>query len=283
MWQSFLELLRISRPPFWVILPLVFCLGLAYGRHGFTDPSFNFTPLMLTQLLMLTFPICLFTFGLNDIYDDESDRHNPRKTGLEGIRLDPSLHKTVRISVWGAGFVFSCLCVASANPAVIYFGIATLVSSYAYSVPPWRLKARPPLDAVTAGILGFIAPFGMGYSLVDNGMNMPLQVYGFGVCVMGFHAFSTISDFSVDKSMGDRTFAVAFGKRTAALLPCVIFLCFSPLINVEYVKAFFLGCAILCAISAIFPSERLARYFCISMFVGASAVSGWWVLTVALK
>ncbi|WP_291321866.1 hypothetical protein, partial [Desulfonatronospira sp.] len=80
MWKSLLILLKASRPPLWPALPLVFCMGLIYGEYGLLSPDFRFTPLMLLQMAMLSFPLCLFTFGLNDIHDHASDSINPRKT-----------------------------------------------------------------------------------------------------------------------------------------------------------------------------------------------------------
>jgi len=283
MLQSCLLLLKVSRPPFWIILPVVFCLGLAYGQHGLADPLFRFTPLMVIQIFMFSFPACLFTFGLNDIHDEAGDRLNPRKTGIEGSRIPDGSHKLVKMSAFGAGVSLLLSSAASANPLNIYFAVTLLATAYVYSTPPWRFKTRPPLDIITAGILGFLAPFGMGFSLADDAMNLPVHALFFTLCVMGFHAFSTISDYSSDKEIGDRTFAVAFGKRAAALLPVPIFLCGFFLIRVDYVRIFFLACAILSLLSAIFPSEKLARYSCIAMFLGAAFSSCFWLGTLALR
>jgi 4-hydroxybenzoate polyprenyltransferase len=280
MLRSFLELLKISRPPLWIILPLIFCLGLAYGRNGLTDPFFRLTPLMIAQIFMLSFPMCLFTFGLNDIHDRASDRLNPRKRGFEGTLLAEGSQKIVKTAAVGVGVLFLCVSAASADPGHIYFAVTLLVFSYAYSSPPWRFKTRPPLDVVSAGVLGFLAPFGMGFSLVDNSLDLPFHAYFFTVCVMGFHAFSTISDYSADITVGDRTFAVAYGKRAAALLPALIFLSCLFVIRVVYIKVFFVACAALCFVSAAFPSERLARYSFLAMFLGAAVISGFWVLSL---
>lgn len=280
MLQSLLELLRISRPPLWIVLPLIFCLGLAYGQHGLTDPSFRLTPFMIAQIFMLSFPMCLFTFGLNDIHDRASDRLNPRKRGIEGTLLAEGSQKPVKVAAFWAGVLFLCVSAASADPGHVYFAVMLLVFSYAYSTPPWRFKTRPPLDIVSAGVLGFLAPFGMGFSLVDNALDLPFHAFFFTMCVMGFHAFSTISDYSADKTVGDRTFAVAYGKRAAALLPALIFLCCLFVIRVVYIKVFFVVCAALCLASAAFPSEKLARYSFLAMFLGATVISGSWILSL---
>jgi 4-hydroxybenzoate polyprenyltransferase len=280
IWRNFLFLLRISRPPLWIALPLVFLMGLAYAQHGLTDSSFHFTPLIILQLFLLSFPICLYTFGLNDIYDHESDRINPRKNGIEGVRLETQHHKMVRTAAFSAGFLFLSTAAATQNPANIFFAVTILCLSCVYSVPPWRLKVRPPLDVISAGILGFLAPFAMGYSFADDATAIPFQAYYFTFCVMGFHAFSTIMDHDVDKQLGDRTFAVAYGKRAAALFPAVVFLYSLFIVNIIYIKGFFMLCLLMCLFVAINPSEKIARYSFLLMFLGAAAVLGVWIASL---
>jgi len=283
MLRKFLILLKISRPPLWIALPLVFCMGLAYGQRGLTDSSFRFTPLIILQMFMLSFPICLFTFGLNDVYDYASDQLNPRKNGIEGILLEIRYHRMVKIAAWSVGIVFLCVSAATANLANAYFSVTLLCLSYVYSAPPWRLKIRPPFDVVSAGIMGFFAPFALGYSFVDDAMALPFQAYYFTCCVMGFHAFSTIMDYDVDKRSGDRTFAVAYGKRAAALFPAAIFLCSLFIIRVNYTKGFFMACLVLFVLTAVIPSERIARYSFLAMFLSAVAIVTIWIASSVLR
>jgi len=133
------------------------------------------------------------------------------------------------------------------------------------------------LDVVSAGILGFLAPFALGYSFVDDATAIPPQAYYFTLCVMGLHAFSTIMDYEVDKNIGDRTFAVAYGKRIAAFLPGCIFLLSLFFVTAIYVKGFFIVCSLLSFFTAINPSEKFARYFFLLMFLGAIIALGSWI------
>lgn len=277
MRQKFLVLLKVSRPPLWIALPLVFCLGMAYGRHGLTDPAFRFTPLMILQILMLSFPVCLFTFGLNDIHDHQSDELNPRKKGMEGIILQPRYHRLVRIVALCAGILFCGVSLATVNFFNFFYAFSLIVLSYAYSTPPWRFKTRPPLDAVSAGIIGFLAPFALGYSFVDDAAALPFHAYCFAFCVMGFHTFSTIMDYDVDKLSGDRTFATAYGKRAAALFPALIVLFTLFFIHVLFIKVFFIFCLLLSVIVLINPSQRLAHYSFLAIFLGAIIIVSVWV------
>jgi len=280
MWQRFLLLVKTSRPPLWIALPLVFCMGLAYGQRGLTDPSFRFTPLIILQMCLLSFPICLFTFGLNDIHDHVSDQMNPRKKGIEGVRLETRHHRMVKIAALGVGIVFLGVSAATVNLLNVFFAVTILCLSYVYSAPPWRLKTKPPFDVVSAGILGFFAPFALGYSFVDNATALPLQAYYFTCCVMGFHAFSTIMDHDVDELIGDRTFSVAYGKRAAALFPAIIFLCSLFIVHITYIRIFFMACLVLCITVAVVPSERIARYSFLAMFLGAVATVSVWIASL---
>ena len=276
MWKLLLILFKASRPPLWPALPLVFCMGLAYGEHGLLHPDFRFTFLMFLQMATLSFPLCLFTFGLNDIHDHASDRINPRKTGVEGTPLDVSLHKLVRNAAFAAGGLFFCVSLATLDPANIFYAVSILALSFAYSTPPWRLKTRPPLDVVAAGIIGFLAPFALGFSFVDNAWALSLQAYYFCLCIMGFHAFSTIMDYETDRAVGDGTFAAAYGKRAAALFAAAIFLPGPFMVREVYVKLFLGACAALALAVATVPSEKLARYSFRVMFAGAVlAVAAW--------
>jgi 4-hydroxybenzoate polyprenyltransferase len=283
MWRRFLILLKISRPPLWIALPLVFCMGLAYGQRGLTDPFFRFTPLIILQLFLLSFPLCLFTFGLNDVHDHVSDQMNPRKKGSEGIRLETRDHRMVKIAAFGVGIVFLCVSAATANPANVYFAVTLLCLSYVYSAPPWRLKIRPPFDVVSAGILGFFAPFALGYSFVDDATALPFQAYYFTCCAIGFHAFSTIMDYDVDKRIGDRTFAVAYGKRAAALFPAAISLCSLFFVRENYLKVFAMAGLVLFIVVAVIPSERIARYSFPALFLAAVAIVGVWIASFVLR
>lgn len=277
MREKYLILLKVSRPPLWLALPLVFCLGLAYGKHGLTDPVFHFTPLMILQMLMLSFPICLFTFGINDVYDYKSDKINSRKLGVEGTILPDEYHDFVKKAVLGTGIAFSSVSLMTLNPINIFFAVTIVVLSYVYSAPPWRLKTRPPLDAISGGIIGFLAPFAMGYSFVDDATALPFHAYCFTLCVMGLHAFSTIMDYDVDKRSGDQTFAVAFGKRAAALFPAIIFLFTIIFIHVIYVKVFFVLCIFLFLVVFFIPSERIARFIFLSIFLVTVIVVSVWI------
>jgi 4-hydroxybenzoate polyprenyltransferase len=99
---------------------------------------------------------------------------------------------------------------------------------------------------------------------------------------MGFHAFSTIGDYDVDKRIGDRTFAVAYGKRAAALFPAAISLCSLFFVRLNYLKVFAMAGLVLFIVVAVIPSERIARYSFQALFLAAVAIVGVWIASFVL-
>ena len=90
-------LLKTSRPIFWIVQPLVFLISLFISGAALSSLS-------IIQLILLSFPYCIFLYGINDVYDYESDKLNPRKGLVEGIKLKPKYHDFVkRVSYWMIG------------------------------------------------------------------------------------------------------------------------------------------------------------------------------------
>ena len=104
--------------------------------------------------------------------------------------------------------------------------------SYFYSAPPLRFKERPPLDSFANDVGYFFLPFLLGFSFsfsfggsISNNFDVWVDIILITFCVLGFHAFTSIADYTADKKAGYKTFATVFGKRSAnfnALLTFII-------------------------------------------------------------
>ena len=90
-------------------------------------------------------------------------------------------------------------------------------------------------------------------------------------------------DYDVDKRIGDRTFAVAYGKRAAALFPAAVFLCTLFIVRVNYIRIFFIACLALFILVAIIPSERIARYSPLAIFLSVVAIVVVWIAPFVLR
>lgn len=183
-------LVKVSRPCGWILGPLIFLFGFLYSEALYSTAA-------ILELVLLSFPFCVFLYGINDIYDYKSDRINPRKGSFEGIKLRPEHYTFVkRIS-----FIFALLLATSSILSwnlSNFIGISLLLFfSFQYSAPPLRLKEKPPLDSFSNGILYFYAPFLMGFSFGGHILMLPPKIYFVTLATMGIHSLSTIMDYTV--------------------------------------------------------------------------------------
>ncbi len=254
-------LVEVSRPISWIILPLVFVFGVLMSGAKFTF-------LTLLQIALLSFPYNLILYGINDVYDYESDKRNPRKNSIWGLILNPTYASLiVNSSIVSAVAIFlSSLLTLNLLNIIVMF--TALFLAYAYSAPPLRLKTKPPFDSITNGAY-FIVPFLLGVSFGRFPSTFLVQMIWATVSVMGLHAFSTIMDYSADKKAGDVTFAVKFGKRTAAAVFFVVSFCALLFGGFGFfmLNYFLLFCASLALIEFFFPSEKLAVLFFEFIFI----------------
>lgn len=212
-----------SRPLSWVNTAYPF--GAAYLLMG-GGLSLDF---WLGCLFFLV-PYNLAMYGINDVFDYESDMRNPRKGGVEGSVLDPALHRpTLRAAV------ISCL------PFALYFLVsapwaakATLLFSLfavvAYSAKGLRFKEIPVLDSVTsslhfstpawfavallAGVAGGDAA-GADAGVLGSGVSAAgaLGLIAFFLWGMASQAFGAVQDIGPDREAGLKSIATALGAR----------------------------------------------------------------------
>ena len=128
-------------------------------------------------MVLLTFPMNLIGCGLNDIYDFDSDRRCPRRRAIWGAVVRDVDRPLV---LWGCLAMVPLMvfgaCITR-NSDNIVATVCLLLVAWFYSVPPIRLKERPPLDSLANGLGFFLIPFVMGYSLGADPRDMPLKYY----------------------------------------------------------------------------------------------------------
>lgn len=170
-------------------------------------------PLIVGTLFFLV-PYNLAMYGINDVFDYESDLRNPRKGGAHGAVLDRRLH---RITLWAAGL--SCLpfvvyLVAIGDPASWAVLAGSLFFVVFYSAPPLRLKERPFLDSATSSI-HFFSP--AVYGLVLAGAvwtpGLVALIVAFALWGVASHAFGAVQDVVADREAGIASIATARGAR----------------------------------------------------------------------
>lgn len=207
------QIVRSSRPYSWIntAYPFGFAYLLAGGRP--TDAAF------IVGVVLFLGPYNLLMYGINDVYDYESDRRNPRKTGIEGVVLDPRLHRPIILASIGLilPFTIAFAWLSTTWATVALFGCLTTV--LAYSVPILRAKERPLVDSITSSS-HFVGPAIVGIAAINPtrlGDATTLAILGaFALWGVASHLLGAVQDTVADREAGIRSTATVWGARVAA-------------------------------------------------------------------
>lgn len=170
--------------------------------------------------LFFLVPYNLLMYGINDVFDYESDLANPRKGGIEGdVIRDRERARAVHRGIIVASAItvvplvgwllFQGSTAAAVTLVLVVFGVV------AYSAPGLRFKERPFLDSLTSA-LHFAGP--LLYALVLTGASMTSrQVWpiwaAFIAWGMASHAFGAVQDVRADREGGIGSIATVLGAR----------------------------------------------------------------------
>jgi len=203
-------LLKQSRPRFWFYLAGPVLVGLAFGAESVGD-LLGWLPLALFAYFLV--PANVFLYGVNDVFDRDVDLRNPKKDERE-VRYRGNRATVVAVlASLAAGLALLALVPRPAVPWIVGF----LVLGAAYSVPPARLKVRPPLDSVSNGL--YVLPGGAAFAALTGTQPPLLAVAGGWLWAMAMHTYSAVPDVEPDREAGIRTLATTLGER-GALLYC---------------------------------------------------------------
>jgi lycopene elongase/hydratase (dihydrobisanhydrobacterioruberin-forming) len=202
------SLISISRPRFWMYIlgpiGLAFAVRLVQG-----DMSWSVSLVLYT--LYCTIPANILIYGVNDIFDYETDILNQKKQGYEAV-LDP----TFRPRLWRTIGLFQLLLlpviwIARENTLFLFALFAFLCTGFFYSAPPIRAKIRPVLDGLF-NVLYILPAFAWYYLSGGEGFSLVVFLSGWAWCV-AMHAYSAIPDISADRAAGLDTVATFLGHR----------------------------------------------------------------------
>ncbi len=207
------EVLAASRPFSWVNTAYPFAAGYLVATGGRVDLA------LLVGTVYFLVPYNLLMYGINDVFDYESDLRNPRKGGSEGALADPATARaTHRRILWACAvtnvpFLVGLLALGDAWAAVTLLVVVFLV--VAYSAPVLRFKERPFLDSFTSA-MHFAGPLLYALVLVDADLaarSVWPVLAGFVLWGMASHAFGAVQDVRADREAGIGSLATLFGAR----------------------------------------------------------------------
>ncbi len=94
--MKFIDLIKISRPRFWIYELGTFFIGYLLAAKSLSDFYNNID--FIIFFIYFLFPANLLIYGINDIFDYETDKINPKKINYEKL-LTPDKHKIVYIYI----------------------------------------------------------------------------------------------------------------------------------------------------------------------------------------
>lgn len=207
-----------SRPLSWV--NTAFPFGLTYYLY-----VGEFDALFVVGSLFFLIPYNVLMYGINDVFDYESDLRNPRKGGVEGALLGPELHRPMV-------FVSTLLPLPFLVPLILWgsllsTGVLALALFFvvAYSAKNFRFKEVPFVDSVTSS-LHFVMPAVYALALVGAELTgLALTLLGsFFFWGMASHAFGAVQDVVADRDAGVGSIATAIGAKGTVRFAVVLYL-----------------------------------------------------------
>lgn len=229
------EILKMSRPRFWIYLLGPYMVGLAAAGARQTIPTADMSAINLfIWAVYFTLPANLLIYGVNDIFDYHTDLLNEKKRGYETLvtPADQQKFRTV-IAVVNIPFLIPLFILAIHNPwsalamgAFIFFGIF-------YSAPPIRAKARPFVDSIFNVL--YLFPGLFGFLLLNHPVTIDWRlIAAAALWCMAMHAYSAVPDIRADQGANLRTIATSLGKNRTLWL-CALLYSGSVLLSVHVI------------------------------------------------
>jgi 4-hydroxybenzoate polyprenyltransferase len=199
------QLFVSSRPLSWINTAFPFAAGYLMTTRQ-VDATF------IIGTIFFLIPYNLAMYGINDVFDYESDMRNPRKGGVEGAVLDPRMHRITLWAVLITNVPFLVYLVAVGSPLSWLVLAVSMFAVVAYSMKGLRFKEIPFLDSITSST-HFVSP--AIYGLVLAGALFTPALWGILVAYflwgVASHAFGAVQDIQADREGGLSSVATAMG------------------------------------------------------------------------
>jgi 4-hydroxybenzoate polyprenyltransferase len=253
------EIFFLSRPRFWMYVLGTFLVGvMASGDLFLYDAST--TLLLIAFGLFFSLPANVFIYGVNDIYDYQTDIHNDKKTKYESV-LKLEKHRSLWTIIILLLLPFVPLFFSINVPAKLAL-VLFLFTGLFYSASPIRAKSKPPLDVLFSAII-YVSPALVGFFITGNTHIQWLAVIGGLIWAFGMQTYSAVPDIEADKKAGVNTLAIMLGEKKA-LWFCLLAYLISASIGFYYVgfTAIIFGIVyIAIVLLSIYNSSQLFKYY----------------------
>ena len=269
-------LIKISRPRFWVYITGPFLIGVVAA-----------SPVQSWLLIILlgayfTFPANLLIYGINDIFDYETDKHNPKKEAYETL-VKPKEQKQLWrwIAITNVPFLLLLPLLGNngrwAVAGFLFFGVF-------YSMPPIRAKVRPLIDSIFNVL--YIFPAIVGYAVVSKTLPSLYLCLAAAFWCMAMHAYSAVPDIGADRKAKISTIATQLGK-TGTLLFCLACYALAASLSISALGQFSIAAGILYGFMIIVTLQAKNAHSVMKLYslfpyinMGAGMALFFWVLLI---
>ncbi len=256
--MKFQRLLSISRPRFWIYILGPFLLGVIAAG----DPrlwTLELSLLVLAFFIFFTFPANLLIYGVNDIFDYETDKLNPKKQEYEEL-----IHPNDQKKLWKYIYLICLpflLLFFFVEDYVLLLSSIFLIVSLQYSATPIRAKAQPPLDIIFSSLI-YISPAVIGFSIANGTDISWYAVISALLWAAAMQTYSAVPDISADTQAGVSTLATVLGAKRS-LLFCFLAYFASAVIAFQYIGflAIILGCIYLAMVAVSYYSKEVFFWY----------------------
>jgi len=214
------KLFWISRPISWPNTSYPFLAGYLLSLGG-APYGINLITLIIGTLYFIG-PYNLLVYGVNDVYDYESDIQNPRKGGVEGMKESRAFHPTILRAVVMSNVPFLLYLLVIGDWLSRAVLVLIVFAALAYSLKGLRFKEIPLLDSITSSF-HFVGPLILALSLAHFPVAAWPWVAAFFLWGMASHALGAIQDIIPDRKGGLHSIATALGARTTIRLAVVLY------------------------------------------------------------
>jgi len=247
--NKLIQLFKVSRPISWVNTAYPFAATyLVLG--GGVDAVF------IIGTLFFLIPYNLLMYGINDVFDYESDIQNPRKNSIEGALEAKSFHPTIIWTSIALTVPFSVALIILSPVAAAAILVAVIFFVVAYSMKWFRFKEIPFLDSITSSI-HFVGP--MIFAIAVTGFQPQAWPFALALFLWGIasHAFGAVQDVIPDRKGNLKSIATIIGARNTVYLSAILYALAIVAINLQGGLALIVGIAGIAYIANIYPFLRI--------------------------
>lgn len=216
----------ISRPFNWLNTAVPFMAGFLIAGGGINIK-------LIVGVMYFSFFYNVLMYGINDIFDYESDRKNPRKGSIEGAVVAKQKHRWLTYIILGVNLPVLIFLLVSGTVASNLVLILIIFLAFSYSAKPFRFKEVPILDSINSS-LHFVLPVVFGFVYAES-VSLPwpaiIALFFWGAAS---HALGAIQDIKPDRAAKIHSIATKFGARTTNTFSLVLYLLSCIIVALAY-------------------------------------------------